>query len=275
VNPPDDTVKPSAGVFLGAEPVSFAGRGGHAVCAGFPGKAWSCDRPFPKEANSMSRTIRLAGLLALAISAAASTGRVRAAEPSLATDPFLAAQQRPDAIAYHDEWRGLWEDHVTWTRVVILGVVNGLPGTDDYVARLIQNYEDMEDALKPYFKDDDVEELGDLIQEHLVLAKQILDTVKAGGDATALIAEWKQNGTDIATQMSEMSSRWPFGEANEMWQDHLTATLEEATAEFTGDFDGAVAAYDEVVAMAREMADFFSEGVIKGKAKFKHENCVP
>jgi hypothetical protein len=223
----------------------------------------------------MRKTTRLAGLLALVISAAVCAGRARAAEPSLATDPALAAQQRPDAIAYHDEWRGLWEDHVTWTRVVILGVVNGLPGTGDYVARLLQNYEDMEDALKPYFKDDDVEELGDLIQEHLVIAKQILDTVKAGGDATAQIAEWRQNGTDIATQMSQMSSRWPFAEANQMWQDHLTATLNEATAEFTGDFDGAIAAYDDVVTMAREMADFFSEAVIKGKAKFKRENCLP
>jgi hypothetical protein len=217
----------------------------------------------------MNRKIGFAGVLALAICVTALGGRAFAAETA------LPAKDRPDALAYHDEWRELWEDHVTWTRVVILGVLNDLPGTDEYVARLIENYEDMEEALEPYFKHDDVEELGDLIQDHLLQAKGILDTVKAGGDPTEQIEEWRQNSTDIATKMSQMSSRWPFAMGNAMWQDHLTATLEEATAEATGDFPAAIAAYDEVSDMAHEMADFFSDGVIKGKAKFKRENCVP
>jgi hypothetical protein len=218
----------------------------------------------------MTRTTRIAGALAVTLAAAAFGGGAMAQD-----QVTLEAKAKVDAIAYHDTWRELWEDHVTWTRIVILAVVNDLPGTDAYVDRLIDNYEDMEDALAPYFKHDDVEELGDLIQEHLVQAKQILDTVKAGGDPTALIAAWRDNGTEIATQMSHMSSNWPFAEANEMWQEHLTATLDEATAEFDGNFEEAVAAYDDVSDMAHQMADFFSDGIIRGKAKFKRENCTP
>ena len=39
--------------------------------------------------------------------------------------------------------RQLWEDHVTWTRNVILCVMDGLPGTDQAVARLLKNQDDI------------------------------------------------------------------------------------------------------------------------------------
>lgn len=191
----------------------------------------------------------------------------------------LALQAKPartSALAYHDEWRELWEDHITWTRVVIIAVANALPGTDAYTNRLLQNVPDMEAALAPYFPESDVSELGDLITDHLAIAKQILDTVKAGGDPAELIAAWRQNGTDISTKMAEMNpTYWPFAASDAMWQDHLTHTLAEAVAHFNGDFAAEIAAYEEVHVLALEMADFFSNGVIKTKAQFARESCVP
>lgn len=159
---------------------------------------------------------------------------------------------------------------------MIIGVADGLPGTAAYTARLLQNPEDFEAALAPYFAATDVEELGDLITDHLVIAKQILDAVKAGGDPTALIATWRQNGTDIARKMTEMNpTYWPFAMGNAMWQDHLTTTLAEATAHFAGNFAAEIAAYESVHLMALEMADFFSSGVIRTNSQFKREICVP
>jgi hypothetical protein len=212
----------------------------------------------------MSKIARTVGLLTFFCFAAVGVAPDASAMPGKTT-----------AVSYHDEWRKLWEDHITWTRVVIMGVVNALPGTAAYTDRLIQNYEDMEEALEPYFDEDDVEELGDLILDHLVIAKAILDTVKAGGDPTALIADWRQNGHDIAAKMAEMNpTYWPLSMGDPMWQDHLTATLDEAVSEFSGDFAAEIAAYDRVHDMALMMADFFSEGVIRTAAQFKMEICV-
>jgi hypothetical protein len=182
--------------------------------------------------------------------------------PALA-QPLTA--KKTSGLAYHDEWRKLWEDHITWTRVVIIGILDELPGTNTYIARLLQNYEDMEDALKPYYGDE-AEVLGDLIKDHLVIAAELL-TAANNGDTAAFNdakARWYANANDIAVQMNRMNPKfWPLEPTRQMWIDHLDATLEEATTHLTGDFAGEVAAYDEVHDMALEMADLFSAGVMK------------
>jgi hypothetical protein len=189
--------------------------------------------------------------------------------PALA-QPLTA--KKTSRMAYHDEWRKLWEDHITWTRVVIIGILDELPGTDEYIARLLVNYEDMEDALAPYYGDE-AEVLGDLIKDHLVIAAEIL-TAAHDGDTAALndaVERWYANAHDIAVQMNEMNPRfWPLEETEQMWVGHLDATLEEATTHLSGDFEGEVAAYDMVHDMALEMADFISDGVIRQfPGKFK------
>jgi hypothetical protein len=178
-------------------------------------------------------------------------------------DAVGASPARSSALAYHDQWRKLWEDHITWTRMVIIGIFHDVPGTDAYTDRLIQNYFDMEDALEPYYDEEDVEELGDLILDHLVIAAQILVAVKNGESADALIASWRENATAIATQMAEMNpTYWPFEEGDAMWQTHLDDTLDEAVSNFTGNYAAEIAAWERVHDGGLMMADFFSDGVI-------------
>ena len=172
---------------------------------------------------------------------------------------------RTSSLAYHDLWRTLWEDHITWTRMVIVGILDGLPGTNTYLARLLQNYEDMEDALQPYYGDG-AEELGDLIKDHLVIAAELLNAAKAGNTTAFENARirWYQNGKEIADSMAELNPKyWPVSESESMWKEHLDATLNEAVKHLTNDFAGDVAAYDEVHRLAIEMADFFSGGVMR------------
>jgi hypothetical protein len=183
--------------------------------------------------------------------------------PASHTDQADSAQ-KTSAQAYHDTWRKLWEDHITWTRLVIMGVFDSLPGEGAYQSRLLKNYEDMEDVLRPYYGDE-AEELGDLIQDHLVIAVEILNAAKAGNTAAFLDAKarWYQNGQDIAELMATLNPKhWPLGEVETMWRDHLDATLAEAVAHLTNDFAGDVAAY-KVHLLALDMADFFSQGVIR------------
>lgn len=165
-------------------------------------------------------------------------------------------------LAYHDLWRKLWEDHITWTRVVILGILDDVPGTPAFAARLLQNPNDMAHALRPFYGQD-ADELGALITAHLVIAAQILQAIHDGQPTQNLIAQWYNNGHQIAIKMSQMNPNfWPFPEAERMWREHLDATVAEIQAHHNGQFRVEVTAYNIVHRMALEMADFFSNGVM-------------
>ena len=182
---------------------------------------------------------------------------------SVAPALALSLKAKTSSQTYHDQWRKLWEDHITWTRVVIISILDNLAGTPAYTARLLQNYEDMEAALTPYYGDE-AEVLGDLIQDHLVIAAQLLQALDAGQPTDALVASWYANGHDIAVQMNEMNPEfWPLAETDQMWKEHLDATLAEALDHFNGNFTAEVVDYDLVHDLALEMADFISNGVMQ------------
>lgn len=166
--------------------------------------------------------------------------------------------------SYHDQWRKLWEDHITWTRMVIVGVFKDLPCTNDYAGRLLQNPNDMADALRPYYGDEAADHFADLVTDHLTIAVEVLSAAKVGDTAAfeEANARWYANGEEIAALMTQLNPRgWPADESEMMWEEHLDATLAEAVAVLQDQCAADVQAYDTVHDMALEMADFFSDGV--------------
>src|ERR687891_68425 len=139
-----------------------------------------------------------------AFSVALATSASTAANPESAAASLV--RDRTSRLEYHDLWRKLWEDHITWTRIVIIVILEGRPSDeiDAYVARLLQNPQDMAEALQPFYGSA-AGALGALIADHLVIAKEILDTAHAGGDIGGLVEQWYANAHEIAVQMNSMN----------------------------------------------------------------------
>src|ERR1041384_8360788 len=47
--------------------------------------------------------------------------------------------------------RKLWEDHIVYTRNVIISALAGLPDQGAVTARLLRNQDDLGDAIKPFY----------------------------------------------------------------------------------------------------------------------------
>jgi hypothetical protein len=167
---------------------------------------------------------------------------------------------------FHDDMRKLWEDHITYTRLVIIGVFEDLPDLDPTVQRLLQNQVDLGNAIKPFYGEAAGEQLTALLTDHILIAAEILQAAKAG-DTDALedaVERWYANADDIAEFLNAANPKhWPLEEMKAMIREHLDLTLQEAVAYLEGDYESSIAAYDMVHLQALEMADMLSKGIIK------------
>jgi hypothetical protein len=169
-------------------------------------------------------------------------------------------------VAFHDEMRKLWEDHVTWTRLAIVTFADGSPGFDATANRLLQNQTDIGDAIKPFYGDAAGNELTALLREHITIAVELLQAAKAG-DTNAFNeanARWYANANDIADFLAAANPRsWPQAEMRAAMKTHLDQTLAEASHELGGDYAASVADYEEIHEHILAMADQLSSGIMR------------
>jgi len=161
--------------------------------------------------------------------------------------------------------RQLWEDHVVWTRVVIIDLAAGLPDTNAAVGRLLQNQVDIGNAIVPFYGKAAGDALAKLLHDHITIAAEIVTAAKAG-DATKVSdakSRWNANADQIAQFLAGANPNWSLGDLKTMMQMHLDQTLAEATARLGGDWAADIKAYDTVVSHILEMADTLSDGIAK------------
>jgi hypothetical protein len=168
--------------------------------------------------------------------------------------------------------RKLWEDHISYTRNVIISFELNepnasvvLPDLSTVVDRLLQNQVDIGNAIKPYYGEEAGNHLTTLLQEHITGAAAVLTALKTNNQAAlrAALTAWYANAHEIAVFLSNANPKnWPLAEMDQMMKDHLDATTEEAVARHQADWSGDVAAYDKVHAQALAMADMLSNGII-------------
>ncbi len=176
------------------------------------------------------------------------------------------AKAKTNRQDFHDGMRKLWEDHITWTRLVIIGVFEELPDLNPSVQRLLQNQVDIGNAVKPFYGEAAGDQLTALLTDHILIAAEILQAAK-NGDTAALedaSERWYSNADDIAAFLNAANpDHWPFEEMQMMMREHLDPTLEEAVAYLNGDYEASIAAYDRIHLQALEMADMLSDGIIQ------------
>lgn len=161
--------------------------------------------------------------------------------------------------------RKLWEDHVTWTRNVILCLVDELPGTDQAVKRLLQNQVDIGNAIKPYYGQDAGNKLTKLLKAHINISADVVNAAEAANTAALnkVNKSWYANADEISEFLCKANPKWALAEMKMMMNDHLKLTTNEAVQRIKKNYDADVIAYDKVHNEILEMSDMLADGIIK------------
>lgn len=223
--------------------------------------------------RSTTRTLRLPALGRVAVVAvlALSATAFGGVQQSFAS--VKGGENCVRALAFHDQMRELWDDHINYTRLAIVSFAGGLPDLAPTEARLLQNQTDLGNAFKPFFGEAAGDELTALLRVHILTAVDILVAAKAG-DTVAFNdanAKWYANAYQIADFLHSLNPyRWSDADLRVMMKEHLDLTLKEASDQLTGHFADSIADFDQVHAEILGMADTLSNGIIGAFPRFFH-----
>jgi hypothetical protein len=169
-------------------------------------------------------------------------------------------------LRLRNDMRKLWEDHVTWTRLAVISLVDGSPDTEATVARLLRNQSDIGSAIKPFYGNAAGAALTQKLREHILIAADLIAAAKAGDQAKVAAEQerWRRNAREIAAFLSRANPRnWKRAVLTAMLYEHLRLTTAEVVARLKGDWNADVASYDRIHLHALGMADALSTGIVK------------
>lgn len=216
----------------------------------------------------MNRT-RIARLgLPLAVALVAALAAVAFPSGHEAAAQGKAQVKRPVSqaeLAFRNDMRRLWEDHIVWTRLAIVSLTTDAPDTGATVGRLLRNQDEIGAAIAPFYGEAAGDELASLLRDHIVIAADLVAAARAG-DADAVAeaqARWGANADEIAAFLAAANPRaWDETVLRASLEEHLRMTTDEALARLAGDWEADVAVYDAIHAHILGLADVLSTGIV-------------
>jgi hypothetical protein len=113
--------------------------------------------------------------------------------------PRGTSQAAVTRMAFHDRMRELWSDHIVYTRSLIISTSAGIGDTSAVLQRLLRNQDEIGEAIKPYYGDENGAKLTSLLRNHIQLAGKAF--VAAKGSAPT------QVGMNITMRDSALTYR--------------------------------------------------------------------
>ena len=199
--------------------------------------------------------VAAAVLVFAALLALTASNRQAAAQPSSTTK----------ATTFSAAMNTLWEEHIVWTRMVIVDFAAKLPDLKVAETRLLRNQTDIGNAIKPYYGAAAGNKLTRLLRTHILEAVPVLAAAQAGDKPklTAALKAWYANAHQIAVFLSAANpDNWSLPMMDSMMKQHLQLTTAEAVARLTGHWSADVRAYDRVEREILGMADMLSSGIV-------------
>ncbi|MBP2649587.1 MAG: hypothetical protein H6Q74_412 [Firmicutes bacterium] len=183
--------------------------------------------------------------------------------PTFSVDDDYSSDNE-ESIQLKNYFRLLWEQHVYWTRMVILGIAFTMPDLESTTARLLTNTTDFTKIFSHYYDNKVADEFERLVHNHLKITDTLINAAKASNNTLVSDTEksWYENADNIVRFLNHINSCWAIKPMRAMWHEHLALTKEEAVAVLTKDYQKSIDFFDKIEQQALVMADILSNGII-------------
>ena len=160
-------------------------------------------------------------------------------------------------------FRMLWEQHIAWTRMAVMGIIHQLPESELILQRLLRNATDFSNALAPFYGEEAAREFARLFTNHITIASELVQALMAGDNnaVTETDRRWRENADQIADFLADINPYWRDDDWSAMLYEHLDLLSANIESMLAQNYEESISGYDEIEMQALEMADMMAEGL--------------
>lgn len=159
----------------------------------------------------------------------------------------------------------VWEQHIMWTRMLLISIAENLNDLEATKTRLLENPIDIANIFRRYYGNNVASIIQKLLTEHLVIGQDLIVALKNNNQnlTKELTDKWYRNADDMARAFSSINPFYPEEEVRNMLYEHLRLTTEEVTARLGKDYSADIRAFDLVQKEILDMSQFFVDGIVR------------
>lgn len=173
-------------------------------------------------------------------------------------------------FALMSSMRLAWEQHVYWTRMLLISIAERL-GDQSYVTtRLLQNPDDIANIFAAYYPPEVAATIAQLLTEHLEIGAALITALRDGQteEANSLNRQWYVNADKMASAFASINPYFNQESLSKMLYKHLDLTKQEVSMRLAGNYQADIEAFNQIEQQALSMADYFSAGIMQQFPQF-------
>lgn len=163
-----------------------------------------------------------------------------------------------------DKMSTLWDQHVFWTRLLIISILESLKDLEETKRRLLKNPVDLGILFGKFYGPNVQEVITKLLTAHFVIGANLITAFK--DNDTQTITEqnklWYDNADRMAGAFISINPYYIEEDVKKMLYNHLDLTKNEVALRLAGNYAEDIKNFDMIEKQALEMANYFSMGII-------------
>lgn len=158
----------------------------------------------------------------------------------------------------------VWEQHIMWTRMLLISIAENLNDLDATEARLLRNPIDIANVFRMYYGNVVANQIQKLLTDHLVIGKNLIVALKNNNqeEAIKLNKMWYNNADEMAEFFSSINPYYAKEELRRMFYKHLELTSNEVKFRLNKNYMEDIKAFDTVQQEILKMSQFFVNGIV-------------
>lgn len=168
-------------------------------------------------------------------------------------------------IALINNMRVAWQQHVYWTRMLLISIAERLEDENAVTTRLLQNPNDIAAIFANYYSAEVANRIAQLLTEHLQIGANLITALRDNNAAEAndLNRQWYINADNMAEAFGSINPYYGREELRRMLYTHLDLTKQEVAARLAANYPEDIEAFNKVEQEILSMADYFSSGIMQ------------